>query len=432
MRRITPEFWAGFAMLAVMLIAGGPMLLFGGMEPAVPFWVWVGLFLLLIVGILGATWGVDDERGAGAVGCVMFGIAVVSSWALVLGASARGLVAVLLVVTVAIAPYVVPIVVGWVLVGLNQIVLIAAFLPLGEADPQPMEEGGDWLGEVLIFGGFYLLIQVASLFSSVALLREQRARRELAEAHVELQAASALLADSTRTGERLRISRELHDLIGHQLTVLTLELEAAKHRAGGGEAGTTASATPHIERADAVARELLSSVRGTVGELRSGGGDLRETLQRVVQDLTEPSVCLEVDEALELDEERTVLLVRAVQEIVTNTIKHAHARELWIEVRATASGVLLRSRDDGWGAREVVPGNGLRGLRERFEAFGGSAVFDGSGGRTRGSGGSGGAGGFSVTARLPAAAEPAHEHEQVHGHEREHGHEHEHESEEQA
>lgn len=396
MRRFNPELWSGVAMFAVMLVAAGPAL-FGGAPTRIPHPVWVGLFIVMLLALTAGLWGDEDLQRPSFRVHGSFGIAVLASWALVLGAGGRGLVAILLVVTVSVCPYIAPLRAGWVLIALNQLVLIVAFVPW-KPPPEMFGSGAatrEAITELSMFGVFYLLIQAASLLSSAALLREQRARRDLAEAHVELQAASVLLAESTRTGERLRISRELHDLIGHQLTVLTLELEAAKHRAP-----AEAAAIPHIERADTVARNLLSNVRATVGELRSGSGDLRETLQRVVEDLAEPRVVLEVDEALELDEERTVLLVRAVQEIVTNTIRHAHARELWIEVRATGSGVLLRSRDDGWGAREVALGNGLQGLRERFEAFGGSAVFDG-GRRTRGDGGSDGPGGFSVTARLP-------------------------------
>ncbi|GAB2567677.1 sensor histidine kinase [Leucobacter ruminantium] len=385
MRRFNPELWSGAAMLAVMVVAAGPAL-FAWAPTRIPHPLWVGLFVVMLLALLAGIWGVDEPQRLSLRVHGPFGVAVLASWALVLGAGGRGIVAILLVVTVSVCPYIAPLRAGWWLIALNQLVLIAAFVPWRPLPDPPWADASEVLIELSMFGVFYLLIQAASLLSSAALLREQQARRALAEAHVELQAASALLAESTRTNERLRISRELHDLIGHRLTVLTLELEAAKHRAPAG-----AAAIPHIERADAVARELLSSVRATVGELRGRDGALHETLQRVVRDLPGPRVVLEVDETLELDEERTVLLVRAVQEIVTNTIRHAHARELWIEARATASGVLLRSRDDGRGAREVVPGNGLRGLQERFEAFGGSAVFEG-------------AGGFSVTARLPVDA----------------------------
>jgi signal transduction histidine kinase len=79
-----------------------------------------------------------------------------------------------------------------------------------------------------------------------------------------------------------------------------------------------------------------------------------------------------------------------VQEIVTNTIRHADARELRIEVRSDPDGIVLRAGDDGRGARDLQPGNGLRGLRERFESLGGDVTFDGSQG-------------FGVTAKVPAA-----------------------------
>lgn len=379
MRRFNPEFWSGVAMFAVMMVAAGPVL-FGGAPTVFPHIVWVGLFIVMLAALLGSAWGVEDPRRPRVRTSVLFGIAVLASWVLVVGSGLAGfgLVAILLVITVSICPYLLPTWVAWMLVVLNLVVLAASFVvTAAEA------WGPSWFAEAAIMVGFYLLIQVATVLGTLAMLREQRARRELAEAHVELQAATALLAESTRTSERLRISRDLHDLIGHQLTVLTLELEAAKHRSTAGE-----NVEPHIEKADGVARTLLSSVRETVGGLRHGDTELRETLQRVVQDLTEPRVALEVDDGLELDEERTVLLVRTAQEIITNTIRHARAEELWIEVRGVPSGVLLRSRDDGWGAREVVLGNGLRGIRERFEALGGSAAFDSSNG-------------FAVTARMP-------------------------------
>lgn len=376
MRRFNPELWSGVAMLAVMLVAAGPAL-FGWNPTRIPHALWVGIFIVMLVALYLAGAAHEGSRVQRRYGYLAFAVAVLSSWLLVLSAGAQGLVAILLVVTVALAPYIAPLRLGWGLIAANLLVLVAAFRPW---EPRP-----GLSVELSLLGGFYLLVQSASLLSSAALLREQLARRRLAEAHVELQAATALLAESARTSERLRISRDLHDLIGHQLTVLTLELEAAKHRTNG-EAG---SAIPHIERADAVARDLLANVRETVGELRGDGGQLRETLQRVVADLPAPRIVLEVDEGIELEEQRTTLVVRAVQEIVTNTIRHARADELWIEVRDTASGVLLRAHDDGIGQRDLVLGNGLRGVRERFEALGGSAVFDGSRG-------------FGVTARLPA------------------------------
>lgn len=91
---------------------------------------------------------------------------------------------------------------------------------------------------------------------------------------------------------------------------------------------------------------------------------------------------------VEADEEQTAALVRAVQEIVTNTLRHAAARELWISVARDGDTIRLTASDDGKGAAEVVPGNGLRGIAERFAALGGDIAYDG-------------ASGFRVTAWAP-------------------------------
>lgn len=86
---------------------------------------------------------------------------------------------------------------------------------------------------------------------------------------------------------------------------------------------------------------------------------------------------------------QTEALVRAVQEIVTNTVRHADATALKIRVAATTGGVSLTAYDDGCGTTALVPGNGLRGLVERIEALGGNVSFDGRKG-------------FTVTAQVPA------------------------------
>jgi signal transduction histidine kinase len=142
------------------------------------------------------------------------------------------------------------------------------------------------LVESLILSLFYLLIQVASAFSTATLLREVRMRTELARAHVELRAAGVLLEESARTAERLRISRELHDLIGHQLTVLTLSLEAARHLEG-------EQSRRQVERADQVARELLGDVRATVGEMRARPRDLGAALRGMVEGM--PGLEVEIE-----------------------------------------------------------------------------------------------------------------------------------------
>jgi signal transduction histidine kinase len=74
------------------------------------------------------------------------------------------------------------------------------------------------------------------------------------------------------------------------------------------------------------------------------------------------------------------VLLRCVQEIVTNAIKHSAANNLWIEVRRENDAVILEAHDDGQGAPVVSPGFGLRGMRDRLAARGGKLDFDGTGG----------------------------------------------------
>ena len=213
--------------------------------------------------------------------------------------------------------------------------------------------------------------------------REAAARAELTAAHSELRAAAALLGASTRTAERLRISRDLHDVIGHQLTALALELEVASHHSSG-------DATTHVNRARSIASELLRDVRAAVGSLRASTTDLDVTLRELVRDLPGLTVSVSVDERAPLDEAQALTIVRCVQEVVTNTLRHAHANHLTISVVADDTGVCLDTMDDGRGAARLVPGHGLTGLRERVEQLGGEVVLETAPGR-----------GFALSARVP-------------------------------
>lgn len=367
MRRIGLDEWSGLVMLVVCVGVGSPVVL-GLVDPEIPAAVWGVLFALTLV----AAFVAAAELGRPSLRRAAYGVAVVAGSGVVLAAPRAGMLPVLLVVVAALGPGLIRLKVNLLVVALNTGVIALA---VTRAHGVPVE--------TVIVGLFYGLIQVASVFSVAAVRREQRLRRELAQAHVDLRAASVLLAGSARTAERLRISRELHDLLGHQLTVLTLELEAARHRDG-------EAAREHVERADKVARGVLADVRTTVGALRTGSAtDLTEALRDIGRDVPGLDVSVEVGDDVEADEEQTAALVRAVQEIVTNTLRHAGARELAVTVTRDGDAIRLTAVDDGRGTPEVVPGNGLRGIAERFAPLGGDIAYDGSAG-------------FRVTARMPA------------------------------
>jgi signal transduction histidine kinase len=130
----------------------------------------------------------------------------------------------------------------------------------------------------------------------------------------------ALMTENARMSERLSISRDLHDILGHSLTTLTIHLDVAGRLASG-------QAAEHVQCAREVAGALLAEVRTIVNRVRVDPVDLRATLLA----LTEGAVGLEVELSLpedlwDLDPARADAIVRCVQEAITNTLRHAQAK----------------------------------------------------------------------------------------------------------
>jgi signal transduction histidine kinase len=249
---------------------------------------------------------------------------------------------------------------------------------------------GEWLGtrsaaETILFVAVYGAFQAFAALMVHSRQNEARAHEQLAAAHTELRASSALLAETSRTSERLRIARDLHDLIGHQLTALSLELEVVSHHAEG-------DARAHAVKARDIAKALLADVRSAVGELRTGAPGLERPLRTLVEGLTQVDIDLTVREDVDIDEQLAMTVVRSVQEIITNTLRHADATRLSIDVTAERNGVTVHAHDNGRGAKAVVPGHGLEGMRERVEGCGGRLALRSSEGQ-----------GFSVTTWIPVA-----------------------------
>lgn len=236
-----------------------------------------------------------------------------------------------------------------------------------------------------IFLGLALFAYMASLVA----MRHAQARDELRKVNSELRATQALLAENTRIAERVRIARELHDLVGHHLTALTLNLEVAGHLSEG-------KALEHVQQAKTIAKLLLSDVREVVSELRTSDSvDLAEALQALVEGVPRPRIHLKLPPGLTaVDPRQAQVLLRCAQEIITNTVRHAQAGHLWLQLEETSQGLILSARDDGQGTAEAKQGNGLRGMAERLAQLGGHLEIDSQSGA-----------GFSITAMLPREAQ---------------------------
>jgi signal transduction histidine kinase len=239
----------------------------------------------------------------------------------------------------------------------------------------------------IVLAGAYLPFQLIAYATARLLAEETASRVRLAAANAELEATRELLAQSARIAERARIARDLHDLVGHHLTALSLNLEVASHLAGG-------DALKRIETAQSVTKLLLGDVREAVGTLREARGlDLPAALRKLGEGMMRPRVHVDLAEGFCVEDAvagETVL--RCAQEIVTNAVRHASAENVWLEIHRSREGIALRARDDGRGAASVQSGHGLSGMRERLEQSGGRLSVETSPGR-----------GFSIEAILPMA-----------------------------
>ncbi len=280
--------------------------------------------------------------------------------------SDSGLGSILLMLVAAVLPWLLPWRLGVVFLVLQHGALIPVFSRVPDYSPL------DAVLQAVLYVGFSSFVFVTSFVA-----RQQAvAREEQRRLNAELRATRALLAESSRLTERTRISRELHDLLGHHLTALSLNLEVASHLSSG-------RVQEHVRQAQTLARLLLADVREAVSQLRQDDSlDLAEALRGLAEGVPALEVDLRLPDPLRVaDMARAQVILRSAQEIITNTVKHSGASRLLIELLLRDGGVAIRSRDDGQGADAPAIGHGLRGMRERLEQFGGTMEIDTARGR---------------------------------------------------
>jgi signal transduction histidine kinase len=354
--------WLNLAAIISWLVCGLPQFvaIAGGRAAGSPAALFVAAYVLYGAALLALLY-LPDRRGrlfAPALLAVesICGLAVIYLGATHLGGT--GATAALIVIVSAQAPYIFRARVAWALVAAHTIALTLMLVRAAPLD-QLISLG-------LAIGGF----QAFATASSLLALKEAASRQQLAAANEELRAAQALLAEKSRGDERLRISRDLHDTLGHHLTALSLQLDVASRLSDG-------KAAEHVQQAHAITRLLLADVRDVVSTLREpAGSDLVPALRVLTDAAFGLSVHLTLPPELRVDDaDRADALIRCVQEIITNAARHAHARNVWIRIERGPEGITLRAHDDGRGAAQVAFGHGLLGMRERFAALAGSIEF---------------------------------------------------------
>lgn len=202
---------------------------------------------------------------------------------------------------------------------------------------------------------------------------EAEKRRWLQAVLAEQLSGEHLLAEQMRYSERMQIARELHDLMGHHLTALNLQLQLGGALLARSDTGGAGQA---LARAEGVAAQLLADVRESVSQQRSSQRiDLSAALQALAEGIASTRIELALDDAArDLGPRTAHALLRCVQEGVTNSVRHAGARRVRVELRGDGDEVAVSIDDDGRGApgwHEGRAGNGLSGMTERMAELGG-------------------------------------------------------------
>jgi signal transduction histidine kinase len=274
-----------------------------------------------------------------------------------------------------------------------------------------MASGGLWLSSSLAFAvimqgwdpnaqltlllSFCSFVGVSLMFVELMLAHKalEGSNTELAVAHSQLQAYSAQVEEMTAIRERNRIAREIHDTLGHSLTLLAVQLETATQFEARGDSGLH----QELREAQRVTRACLADVRHSVSALRpddASVSSLQDGLRRMVAEFA--STCRETAIELDLEEAPQTLpadlamaLFRCAQEALTNIRKHAHATKVLVSLSTSAGpdglvelSVLNNSQGNSAGTRpgpfagsgDRVAGYGLLGMRERVALLGGAVT----------------------------------------------------------
>jgi signal transduction histidine kinase len=232
----------------------------------------------------------------------------------------------------------------------------------------------------------FVSLQLFALLTSKMALDEAKGREEIVRINQELLSSRTLLAEASRQRERLRIAQDLHDLMGHQLTTLHLNLEALSRTP------LTSGAKQVLEQSRETVNHLFDDVRSAVSALRDDEtGDFEQAVQQLLSPLPGVEIHLNVHGPLRLENpEITKTGLRCLQEILTNTLRHAQAQNIYILLESSTEGLLIQTRDDGQGSEHLKAGHGLTGMRERVEALGGQVQVTSKKGE-----------GFMVNVRIP-------------------------------
>jgi two-component system sensor histidine kinase DesK len=222
------------------------------------------------------------------------------------------------------------------------------------------------------FWGTSMIVALGVGLSNTFFAQRQRALAKLRLAQDEIEHLA-------KVAERERIARDLHDVLGHTLSLIIVKATLAgrlldQTSSHGTLAFDPRRAKQEVGDIEKVSREAMAEIRSTLRGYNSY--KLSEEFQRAKATLNSAGVAVESQTSevnLSPAQESVVALI--MREAVTNVVRHAHARACRLWLSASNGHCVLEIQDDGHGGNHIE-GNGLRGMRERIEALGGTLTRD--------------------------------------------------------
>ena len=242
---------------------------------------------------------------------------------------------------------------------------------------------------LLLFGKNFLyslnivVFMISLLFYILSAITERhRIEEELrmaSQANRELNSYLALSEKIAEDRERKRIAREIHDTLGHALTGISAGIDAVKVLVD----IDTNRAKEQLNNVSVVVRDGIRDVRGSLNKMRPGAlenNTLKEALIKIIREY-EAISNLEIHlrykwDNIDLDIAKEDIVFRVIQESITNSVRHGHAKTIWIELLEEEEAYVMTIQDDGIGFDELHYGYGLKQMQERLMIIGGSVRFE--------------------------------------------------------
>ena len=242
---------------------------------------------------------------------------------------------------------------------------------------------------LLLFGKNFLyslnivVFMISLLFYILSAITERhRIEEELRmafQANRELNSYLALSEKIAEDRERKRIAREIHDTLGHALTGISAGIDAVKVLVD----IDTNRAKEQLNNISVVVRDGIRDVRGSLNKMRPGAlenNTLKEALIKITREY-EAISNLEIHllykwDNIDLDIAKEDIVFRVIQESITNSVRHGHAKTIWIELLEEEEAYVMTIQDDGVGFDELHYGYGLKQMQERLMIIGGSVRFE--------------------------------------------------------